>query len=676
VSNEIKAGGKIFHEGKSVLYTFSNGAERPCEVIGLSEDSPPGLKLKYKSTVFAISAATVAAKVKEAGSAKANAPEPEPEPLASKNHTSHREPEPEPESDSGSNAGGYSSSSQGDSVGSHSGGSHSGGSNSRGGSSGRGRFRNFFAVLTNDIIYSKRWVFEILFLAVIIVHLVDFLAWGFSSTNSVLYQRAFAYFIVSIIASWAFCTTAGEFFIGIFDFFLIVSLVPVFLLPIIKWGVQILGMSDTASNTIGAVIGFVPWWLLYLIFVRNVSFPSPSKAAAKLFHWLSPSNLSRVYIIGLSIVFVIFLFTTLILPNMTSTTSKLTEGTNTATNPQAATGVFVDFISQTWEKMITGFKDIGKGAKSTYTSWKNATLGQEYSSQVEQNKALTGIFITKLEFESKPYEDTDTIIIGTIKARSFGEMTTIKPQCFAQQTTGEKKRFSAPADPPSIDMYREDQINVICDFGNLPKGSYTFYMELDFNFETGAYVVYPFLDENVSRQMVRDGYNVNTYFGVSEKTKTIYTAGPVKIAMSDEISMPFLLSMYREKGNTLPFGLSVENFPQGGDMGEITKINKVSIKVPRTFDVQKSAVCNHDNGVDLPENQYYKEYTFDVPDYIPKDSKLVIACNAKINNAAASSILSDAAGINAVTLQGVADYEYNLTRRMSGVVAPPLVPVE
>ncbi len=558
---------------------------------------------------------------------------------------------------------------------------HSSSSQKSPGKSGQGWIKRnaskLLAVLKNDINPSKRWLFELLFLAVIIVQVVDFLNWGFSSTDTIiLYKRAFAYFIISFFASWAFSSSIAEFLLGIFDFFLIVSLVPVFIIPILSWAFKLLGASANASNILGAIIGFVPWWLLYLIFVRNVSFPSPAKAGKKIFHYLSPSVLSRLYIIGLSLVFVIWLFTTLIMPNMTNTVAQLTQGENTAVNPQTAIPIFQTFVKTTVNNVVKGITGIGSGVKNAYVGWQNATMGQEYSSQVEQNKALTGIFITSLSFTQSPSEDTDTILVGTVKARSFGNVTKITPQCYAQRTDGTNKTTiqANSVDPPSIDMYMEDQLNVMCDFGqNLTNGSYKFVMELDFNFQTAAYVVYPFIDENLSRQLVHDGFNANTYFNVPEKTKTIYTAGPVKVAMSDEVAMPFTLSINRN--NKMPFGLSVENYPQStGNVGEITSMKSVSIKVPRAFDVPNTASCKYTSKLPM-ENPFYYEYVFLFSaGAVSKDSKVIIACNANISPNAVYSIISDPAGINAITLQGIADYNYNLSRSLSGTVTPSRIP--
>jgi hypothetical protein len=513
------------------------------------------------------------------------------------------------------------------------------------------------------------WYAELAMLFAILCQVAEVLWLRYLLTPGTIALRIGVYFVVALVMHFTI-NKGWSVESSIFELFK-VSAIPVFLLPLVSGFAIMLGASDTVMGWINTGLFIFPYWIFYLYYTRGVR-PTKSKSAGEWWaRRLLPTGIASIWVIAIviALLFNVVMATGTMAANTVQTVGGGTLG-STGFDVTAGWKGAKDIFGATADNVKKSIEQIGTSAKTSVSGWRNATLGQDLSSQVEQNKELTGIFITSMEFASTPYDTEDTVVIGAIKARSFGEKTTIKPKCYAQETTGDKKVFPGKSvEPASIDMYREDQLNVMCNYGVLPKGSYYFYMELDFDFETGAYVVYTFMDDAVAEQMEhKDNININTYFNVPPLTKTTYTAGPVVLAMSNKLAMPVKLGTGRT--NTMAFGLSVANDPQStGAMGSITSLNEVTMKVPKSFVVKTCQVKSHQPA----SNPYYEEYTFVVPKTLAKDDKLAIGCNAEISPEAAKAILSDPAGINAITIQGVAKYDYNLTRRLSGQVLPMLV---
>ncbi|MGV8169474.1 MAG: hypothetical protein ACP5N3_05445 [Candidatus Nanoarchaeia archaeon] len=514
----------------------------------------------------------------------------------------------------------------------------------------------------------RRFLIELLFLAVIAVHLLEFFFWDFSAaSNSIITQRSAVYLGLSLLAVWAFNTNL---LYGLFTFFFVISFVPIFFIPLISKLLIYLAVPDKVLTVFGTVILLLPYWLLYLRFYLEIDFPSKGKSPiGRFFRALfTPSKWVKTYFAALAIFFIWWLMTTLIIPG-----ASFAGGQDAALGGSAkesAKGA-VTFVKTGYDSLIEAVKGIGKDIKGGVDTWQNDTTSAYYTGQVEQNKERTGIFIEEFEADGKHYDSMQFVAYGYVKVRSFVEGVNITTSCYAQNISNKSQIIMGETDPPELtNIYIEDQRGVICRFGEpgtsnaLPAGKYYVVLVLDFRFQTWAYKPYYFLDRTYYVYLRSGGEDPNAKLLIPPRSKTIYTNGPVMIGMDDTLEMPFTISS--ENTNYLPLGMTVDDKQSTtGSRGQVLRVYNYTLHLPGYFQVQ---TCT--TKVPTPTNDNnalgYKIYTFSNDNDLQLNgSFMTLNCNVIIDKDDVSKIIPVENTPAIVSIVGTTEYDYRLSRQLA-----------
>ncbi len=664
--SEISAGGKTFKENEIVAYELSKGEIREFRVLAASKDSPPGLILENLNNKrsFAIGAAAVATRVKKIPQPdKEEIPKDSPHPGVYGLGSPYSNPNPyaDPYSTPPNGGGSY---------------------------PGRPPRKKGFLGKITDFMKPKgghteeespRFLYEILLLLAIIVHFVDAKYLGFSMSTAAMSYRIIMYVIFCVFVhlilnkGWPVQDSILE--------MLKISAIPLFIVPLISVILNLLSVPDQIVSTISKIVLLFPIWVFYIAYVRQKLMP-----LGKGWKWIgnllfTPSGWVRLYSLYLFIV-IIFYF-------LTAAGAFLTGGVNSGSGfsipgysgiPGAENSGFdfevasqgaKEFFTNSFTKMYSSLNKFFKGASTGFNDLKNQTMGQYYTGQVEQNKELTGVFITDFHVTGKQYDSVPIIAYGYIRARSFVEGVTINASCYAQSLTNKSVVYAGTADPSRLEnIYIEDQRGVVCTFdqdingkGGLPAGRYQIYLILEFNFETWAYKQYYFLDRDYLIYLKISGENPNTKLGIPQKTSTIYTNGPVMIGMDDKIEMPFAISS--NNTNYLPIGMTLDDKPMTyGVKGEVTRVNKYTLRLPREFEVK---TCTYKDYTSQPDGNVtgYNIYTFNIPPNALVGAYMTLNCNLEIAGDSVKNIIPGANTPAIVSIVGTSTYDYKLSKMIS-----------
>jgi len=522
--------------------------------------------------------------------------------------------------------------------------------------------------------FHKQFLIESLFLFAIIVHLVDAFIWNFSMSQSVMINRVMAYLLLSMFA----CIVLNvNIFFGLLTFFCVVSFIPVFLIPILSNGLNALDVTTNVKNIIGTIFLAIPVWLIYLKYYLGINLDySSGKASSKglLKILLRPSKWVGAYFILLALFFIFWLMSTIVVPSV----SIIPGSEDTGFNPTASVEIFTEFVSVTWKNGIDAINGIGKDLKGDYKAWKNDTMSSYYTGQVEQNTVNTGVFITDFHLTGTQYDSMPVVAYGYVRARSFVDNVTIKTSCYAQSTTNKSVIYQGVTDPPILEnIYIEDQRGVICTFekpgndgigtgeGLLPAGRYQIFLKLEFDLETWAYKPYFFIDRNYLVYLRTSGENPVIKLGIPQKTKTIYTSGPVMIGMDDALEMPFAISS--ESNNYLPLGMTIDDKPSvNGAKGEVVRVHNYTLRMPNYFTVNKCTAPVEPTIVNDELVPGYKIYTFKNTNQNLNlsGSFMTLNCNVEISKEKVSQIIPGANTPAITSIVGTVHYDYKLTKQI------------
>lgn len=679
--SEISAGGKKFKKGEIVEYTTLAGKSTQYKVVRKSGDNPPGLILadpNNENKQFAINAASVATRIKKTA-------QPSPDPVSPpQEEMPPQDSEPagsSPAQNSPQNYPPYAP---------------------PGNYAPQGRLSRFWDKIKpignkikSNLPPLPRFAYEFLIFLAIAVHLADAFWLNFSISPAAIGYRITLYFVFGIFVHLILNRGWGlyESILEIFK----VSAIPLILVPLISVLLNLMTVSAEVVTFISTLTLAFPIWLFYIMYMRDEKIHLEGGFWNKVVNLLfTPSGWARIWFAVL-LIFMLFNFVTFLgtaiggnpggtiggipIPGYSGIPGAEDSGFDATVSMEGLT----KFMANSFERMTTSVGAFIKGVRTGFVDLKNQSLGEYYTGQVEQNKEQTGVFITDFHVTGKQYDTVPVVAYGYIKARSFVDDITITPSCYAQSVTNRSKVYQGTVDPPVLEnIYIEDQRGVICSFenygtlgsstgsGSLPADRYQVFLVLDFNFETWAYKQYYFVDRSYLIYLKTNGINPITKLQIPQKTKTIYTNGPVMIGMDDAVEMPFAISS--ESTNYLPIGMTIDDKPQlYGVKGQVVKVYEYTLRLPEAFTINTGKrSCTVDsrwisNEAD-PNVTGYRIYKFSIDANTPNlnltESYMTLNCNVEIPGASVQSVLSGANDYSIVSVVGTVRYDYRFTKQI------------
>ncbi len=218
--------------------------------------------------------------------------------------------------------------------------------------------------------------------------------------------------------------------------------------------------------------------------------------------------------------------------------------------------------------------------------------------KVEQNqKEPLGVYLSELRTPQQYfYENENTIIWGSVRARTLDEPVGVKMGCMIKEGTKVKE---ADVDPKNqfLVFTQEDQ-DYVCKFpantfaGSTSKNVIAY---AEFNFETLAYVKRYFMDQERYRAMQREGQDPFTVFKIKDRNPiAVYTNGPVELGITTNAPLIGVSGGYIVKPSVT---LSLKN--KDGWQGKMTSLNELIILLPKG-----AVITNPATDCDRPLLQY------------------------------------------------------------------------
>jgi hypothetical protein len=551
-----------------------------------------------------------------------------------------------------------------------------------------GKIGGFFKAGRNRVEEeSPRIAIELLLFVAIFIHFVDAKWFKFSLEPAYMAYRFPLYLTFCVLAHFII-NRGWEPQDSIFTLLKWVS-IPLFGVPLITWAMNLLSVPENIITTFGTIILALPIILVYVAFVRHKIAPLKGNNAVLRF-FFTPSGWARIWLIAITIYIFVILLSTMGATISGGDGSLLPGDAGIISGSGVPSGIdfptvsenLIKVITNNANKLSTSFTHLVNGTKTGFADLKNETLGSYYTGTVEQNKEQTGIFITDFHTTGKQYDSMPVVAYGYIRARSFVENVTITPSCYAQLINNKSVKFIGTVDPASLDnIYIEDQRGVLCTFdpslnpgmteqGGFPAGRYQVYLVLDFRFQTWAYKQYYFIDRNYLVYLKTSGENPNTKLLIPQKTKTIYTSGPVMIGMDDSIELPIPLSS--ENTNYLPIGMTIDNKdPVNGAKGEVLRVYNYTLRMPEAFEIKfesgNPCSINRNYIQRIPDENVpgYNLYLFTTPDVNLSGTYMTLNCNVVVEASSMQSVLPSANTPQLVSVIGTAEYDYKLSKMIT-----------
>jgi len=504
----------------------------------------------------------------------------------------------------------------------------------------------------------SRFMGQILILITLIVHVVDGLVFQFSIQPGIMATRITMYLILMVLAHYTlkhtFAQSAKEFMPW--------AIISIIVVPLFSALLRLVGVPDAIITQISAVIVGIPVWLFYFMYVKGLNYKYEGKSLVGWFlFWLTPVGLARIWFFILVISALILAFNSLAI-----SAENLPGAENSGYDVIGGAQVLVDKINEAGKTFIANIQNIGTGVNGSINKLYNDTLGQYYTGQVEQNKEVTGVFITEFESKDTLYENQQINLYGLISARSFVDEIKLAVTCKAQNTKNSTDIILGTTDPTEVTVYQQDQQGVICTFENgLPTGDYKINLTADFNFETWAYATYTFMDRDFVNSIRQGGENVNDKFDIDQKTRTIYTNGPVMLGLNENLLMPISLTTDITEINKVPVGMTLDNKQASSTTkGTINAVDTFQLRIPKLFYLDKCTKTYSPPQTDA-NSPDYDVYTFANINPSLSQSYMSVSCNLGISPNDAAQLLGLKGGKAVVSIIGTAKYNYELSKQIT-----------
>lgn len=517
---------------------------------------------------------------------------------------------------------------------------------------------------------------EIIIFLALVVHLLDFAFLNFALTTQAIGIRILMYFLLAGITM--ILVGDSEHYLSGFKYLLGIALIIIFAIPLIVFVAEFLGAPQDIMRTISGLILLMPLFILYLVLGSGIDFSLGGKNFIQKVLRLFIPFIGWAWFL-IVILFTIFFFALIKVTSEVSTSAINEAGAigidGTGINTQEAIRGAIEIITRplkSAKEFTTNVGDIirrtGPALNTTFTTIYNNTMGEYYSGRVEQNTEQTGVFIESINTMGTYYEGQPVELFAILKVRSFVDAINLTPTCYAQDLRNESRKIKGKTEPTEIlNVYRDDYRGIKCTFPQeeaFTAGRYEVVFEVNFNFETWAYITLTFMDREFVQSLRFERVDLQSRYNIRPLVRTIFTNGPVMIGMNDRMELP--LTLTTNANNTLPIGMTIENRELGG-RGEIVNVTAFELRLPNEFEIEPHKCIlppstQYSNKTDEDSIIHgYKVHHFDVTN-IP-GRYLTVACSVDIFEEGAKSILNDPTGKRDVTIVGSAKYNYKLIRK-------------
>lgn len=649
MSSEIRAAGKTFNIGEEVEYEI-DGQKKGFIVMNKSQHEPPGLILKNidNQRQFAISAATVAAKIKK---------KPTPKPTNENNQQNNNSPNNNQQNNQPNN---YQQAPP----------QYYQQPNTPPKEYKVKRQRE------QDTSEIGKFSSEILMFFAFLVIMIDVLFLGASLDGGPVAIRIglYAGLVVGTAITLNIKFGSPREFIENTRTLLIIAAVPSIMIPAAGFIAETLGAAPATIETIGGLIIMAPVYQAYLFFNQRLTYnlAGDTRGQKIILFLFQPSSWLRVY-------FGWLLFSMLAL-SISYAGTAADEGSTAIgiTDTGFDTRELLSGAGKIAATPITSLTEfvtsIVPRLNQTYHQIYNETLGEYYTGQVEQNRENTGVFIRDITTMGTYYEGQPVELFANIEIRSFVDEVNMTTSCYAYEPRNPENIIYGETDPKELkNVFRQDYRGVKCKFNEtqLDPVRYTVVFEVDFNFETWAYTTLTLMDRDFLSSLYQANTDIHRRYNINPRIRTIYTNGPVMLGMNDGMEMPLGISTSQTSSNMIPLGITIDDRRQTGMRGEIRQVNSFELRAPPEFIIDESRCMIPGEGT-LTTTQDgeigYMVHSFDVSKRPGK--YLSISCNAEITQEGARSLLSDPTGKTDVTIAGSTTYDYYLRRQEDIRITP------
>ncbi len=256
-------------------------------------------------------------------------------------------------------------------------------------------------------------------------------------------------------------------------------------------------------------------------------------------------------------------------------------------------GISVKSPMEVFKESWGGVKGFFGDMRVAYEKQLEYATGGYYTSKVEKYEdpnSKLGVYLEDIETAARHfYEDEEVVLWGNLKARTLDEPINVYMSC---KTGEDKLREMGTIIPETLgdkkdqyEIYQYEEIGFECRFkpGQLGPGNNIIKINVEFNFETLAFLKTYFMDIERIRALRKENIDPLKQYGIKDKDiKGVSTYGPVKLGMGTT-DPPIGLKTDND-GYTF-LGITLENqWPHG----RIKNITNITIDVPEKLSLKES----------------------------------------------------------------------------------------
>lgn len=250
----------------------------------------------------------------------------------------------------------------------------------------------------------------------------------------------------------------------------------------------------------------------------------------------------------------------------------------TAALTQKEVHTFKEFVDQ----VLDNAKQLVKLPQQFVETQKRIALGEYYTGDIDKRaQERLGVYMLDIyASQTRPYYETDTVIVSAdIEAQTLKDPIPIVFSCETESVPGKVEPIST-----EVDFYERQTVD--CTFPRLSQGSHEVTITANFNFESSAYRIGYFADEEDyrSRRLTPENYLLakgSPYVGQST-----VTSGPLNIGMAigDKVVRVGRTGVEESIRFVVDFTL------MPGWEGEIKKINQIILQIPKSIELREEGV--------------------------------------------------------------------------------------
>ena len=324
-----------------------------------------------------------------------------------------------------------------------------------------------------------------------------------------------------------------------------------------------------------------------------------------------------------------------------------------------ATVGFWDLLTERWDRVTNRVATLSQ----LYTN------PDYYTGRVDENKGKPlGVTISDLRpVDPEIANDSQMVLFANVETRSFiGEQVQIIPACVIDRADAPP---ASNVEPNVLEIVYGTTGSFECAFeppvGGWRRGVYGVRASATFPFQTWGYLPYTFVDEELARNLARQGLEVRRELDIDQDPDAVYTSGPVVLGMGGT-DQPILVRREDAANNWLAPGSRVGATLDGGwQDGKITSVKEIQLKVPEDFVLTG---CDRDvtSTETDPNAPGYVSYVFENPaDTSVAIDYTTITCKLGLASAEDAAKLVQAGDKTERTFVAVAIYDYTTEERES-----------